>query len=182
LETIVTACAGCYSTLLHEYGEDLNARVLHTVEYVAELVAEGKLSFQKAATKKQVATYHDPCHLGRYSEIFDAPREILEALPGIEFREMERIREWSWCCGAGGGVRTAYPDYATWVASRRLDEAQETQAELLVTACPFCEQNLEDAVAKGDYPMKVVDLMVLVRDSLKAAPKKKTQGTKKKKK
>jgi heterodisulfide reductase subunit D len=180
LETIVTACAGCFSTLLHEYEEELNPRVIHTVEFVAELVAEGKLPFKKKAGKKKLVTYHDPCHLGRYSEIFDAPRQILEALPGIELREMERIREWSWCCGAGGGVRTAFPDYATWVASKRLDEADETGAELLVTACPFCEQNLEDAVAKGDYPLTVVDLMVLVRDSLEKAPKKKAKTARQK--
>ncbi len=167
LETIITACAGCYSTLLHEYSNELKPRVVNTVEYIAELVAEGKLRFKEGG-EKRVVTYHDPCHLGRYSEIFDQPRQILDALPGIEFREMERIREWSLCCGAGGGVRSAFPDYATWVAMKRLDEAVETtEAELLVTACPFCEQNLMDGVDKGNYPMKVVDLMVLVRDSLK---------------
>ena len=103
-------------------------------------------------------TYHDPCHLGRYCEVYDAPREVLAAIPGLELVEMQRSRDNAWCCGAGAGVRTAFPEFAAWSAGERLYEAKETGAEAVVTACPFCEQNLRN-VADGFEVMSVVDLL-----------------------
>lgn len=169
-EKIVTSCAGCNSTLREDYPEigDLKARVFHSVEFIADLLREERLVFERSrkARRKRLVTYHDPCHLGRYCGIFDAPREIIRAIPGLELVEMPRNMENSFCCGAGAGVRIAFPDYALWVAERRVEEALSTGAELLITACPFCEQNLLQA-AQGKIP--VVDLILLVRDTMSQA-------------
>lgn len=166
-KVIVTACAGCFSTLSHEYLEDLNAEVKHVVEFVDDLIQEGKLTFTRSLDLE--VTYHDPCHVGRYCDIYEAPRNILKALPGVTFREMDRIREWSWCCGAGGGCRTAFPeDIAGFAAEKRLEEAFDTGCRTLVTACPFCEQNLgENAKRTHDrFGMEVKDIMDLVYQAM----------------
>ena len=166
-KVIVTACAGCFSTLTHEYTGALNAKVKHIVEFVDELIQEGRLKFTKSLDLD--VTYHDPCHVGRYCDIYDPPRNILKALPGVTLKEMERIREWSWCCGAGGGCRTAFPeDIAGFAAEKRLEEAFETGARTLVTACPFYEQNLgENAKRTYDqYGIEVKDILDLVYHAL----------------
>ncbi len=164
---IVTACAGCYSTLTHEYAEALNAEVKHIIEFIDELIQEEKLTFTQDLD--MVVTYHDPCHVGRYCDVYDPPRNILKALPGVELREMERIREWSWCCGAGGGCRTAFPEeIAGFAAEKRLEEAYNTGARTLVSACPFCEQNLGDSAKRtfDRFGMEVKDILELVHRAL----------------
>jgi heterodisulfide reductase subunit D len=163
-KTIVTACAGCFSTLRGEYTDDLEAEVLHIVEFVDELIREGRLKPTREVARK--VTYHDPCHLGRYCGVYDAPRNILASIPGLEFQEMERIREWAWCCAAGGGVRTAFPEeMAKWAAGLRLEEAADTGADTLVTACPFCEQNLGES-AKASGGLEVVDILKIVAEAV----------------
>ncbi len=164
---IVTACAGCFSTLSHEYAEDLNAEVKNVLEFMDGLIQEGRITFSKSLDLE--VTYHDPCHVGRYCDVYDAPRNILNAIPGVTLKEMERIREWSWCCGAGGGCRTAFPEeIAGYAAESRLEEANSTGVRTLVTACPFCEQNLgENAKRTYDqYGMEVKDIMELVYQAL----------------
>jgi len=166
-KVIVTACSGCFSTLSHEYVDSLNAEVKHIVEFVDELIQDGRLTFKKDLDLE--VTYHDPCHVGRYCDVYDAPRNILKALPGVTLKEMERIREWSWCCGAGGGCRTAFPeDIANFAAESRLQEAHNTGTRLIVTACPFCEQNLGDNAKRtfDKFGMEVKDIMDLVYQAL----------------
>jgi Fe-S oxidoreductase len=95
--------------------------------------------------------------------IFDPPREILKAIPGVKLVEMERIREYSWCCGAGGGVLEAYPDFAAWTAEERLEEARSTGAGAMVTACPWCLRLFKDTLAQSaSNGFKVYDLTELV--------------------
>lgn len=98
--------------------------------------------------------------------IYDAPRELLRSIPGIELREMERIREFSWCCGAGGGARENFPEYSMWTARERIEEAKATGAEAIVTSCPWCERHLKDAVEESKEGIEVFDVMDLVRDSI----------------
>jgi len=141
-----------------------NFEVVHVVEYLDQLVSEGKLKPEKKVEMK--VTYHDPCHLGRYSELYDAPRRILEAIPGIELIEMPRNREKAWCCGAGAGVKTAFPDFAAWTGEQRVEEAKETGAQALVTACPFCEGNLTEVVQATEAGMDVYDITDLLLMSL----------------
>ncbi|MBU4490388.1 MAG: (Fe-S)-binding protein [Actinobacteria bacterium] len=159
---VVTSCAGCYSIMKNEYPKlkRLNFEVFHFVEYLDELQRDGKLEPTKKLDLK--VTYHDPCHLGRYCELYDAPRRIIEALPGVELVEMPRNREKSWCCGAGAGVKTIYPDFALWTSEERIKEARETGAETLVTACPFCEGNLADGITAAGSEMDLYDITDLV--------------------
>jgi heterodisulfide reductase subunit D len=125
-----------------------------------------------------VVTYHDPCHLGRHGHIFDAPREILKSIPGITLVEMNRIREYSFCCGGGGGARTGKLEFAQATAQRRVQEAEDTGAEFLVTACPFCEQNFLDYMDTTGSQLKLVDVVALLKQSVLGE----TEQKKKKKK
>jgi Fe-S oxidoreductase len=181
--TLVTGCADGYAHFRYLYprmGVELPCEVLHITQYLERLVAEGKLRFREKLPL--LVTYHDPCHLGRMSEpftvdwkgdklqrpmslkrsgmkgVYDPPRNIIASIPGMELTEMERIREYSWCCGAGGGVLEAFPDFAAWTARERIEEAQATGAQALVTACPWCERVLNDAVAEMDAPIVIHDL------------------------
>lgn len=173
VKTIVTACAGCFGVIKHEYPRlaELKPEVLHLSEYMLRLYEEGVLKFPAALREDGgdnavKVTYHDPCHLGRHGGVFDAPREILDIIPGIELSEMERIGENSRCCGAGGGVRTAHALFAGELAAARLEEAVNTGAKNLVTCCPFCEQNLGDTLKEMGNPMKLYDLVELVNEVL----------------
>ena len=135
-QTIITSCAGCYKTLKEDY-EGLD--VIHISQLLEELIRDGKFDF----TKKDLdVTYHDSCHLGRHLNVFDEPREVIEAVANLV--EMENIRENSLCCGAGGGVKSAYPEIADQMASSRIAQAKDTDCEILITSCPFCKLNLEN--------------------------------------
>ncbi|MEE3489263.1 MAG: heterodisulfide reductase-related iron-sulfur binding cluster [Methanobrevibacter sp.] len=135
-ETVLTSCAGCYKTLKEDYE---NIDVMHVSQLLRQLIAEGRLEFSK---KDFNVTYHDSCHLGRHMEIFDDPRSVIESVADIV--EMENNRENSLCCGAGGGVKSAYPEIADELAKSRINQAKETGCEILITACPFCKLNLEN--------------------------------------
>ncbi|MDH4123721.1 MAG: heterodisulfide reductase-related iron-sulfur binding cluster, partial [Thermoplasmata archaeon] len=102
------------------------------------------------------------CHLGRHSGIYDAPREILNSIPGIELVEMRNNRERARCCGAGAGVKTANPAVSIEIAKKRIEEACDTGAEILISACPFCEQNLSEAARVSGKPLKVIDISELL--------------------
>jgi heterodisulfide reductase subunit D len=166
VQKVLTSCSGCYSVMKNEYPKVArrNFEVVHVVEYLDQLITEGKLKPEKKV--ELTVTYHDPCHLGRYSKLYDAPRRILEAIPGIELIEMPRNREKSWCCGAGAGVKTTYPDFAAWIGEQRIDEAKKTGAQALVTACPFCEGNLTDVAQATEAGMDVFDVTDLLLRSL----------------
>ena len=135
-ETVLTSCAGCYKTLKEDYE---NIDVMHVSQLLRQLIAEGKLDFSK---KDFNVTYHDSCHLGRHMEIFDDPRSVIESVADIV--EMENNRENSLCCGAGGGVKSAYPEIADELAKSRINQAKDTDCEILIAACPFCKLNLEN--------------------------------------
>ena len=163
---VVIHCAGCYRTIAKDYPEhfgELPFQVVNAVELIRDLMKEGKLKPSEANVK---VTYHDPCHLGRHMGIYDTPREILEMMPGVELVEMRRIRDAAWCCGAGGGVKSGFPDLAVEIAKDRIKEAEETEAELVVTACPFCVRNLRDASEALNSKLKVIDIVELLAENL----------------
>ncbi|MBQ2652678.1 MAG: (Fe-S)-binding protein [Methanobrevibacter sp.] len=135
-EKIITSCAGCYKTLKDDY-EGLD--VIHISQLLDELIKEGKIRLSK---KDLDVTYHDSCHLGRHCNVFDEPRDVIKSVANLV--EMENIRENSLCCGAGGGVKSAYPEIANQMASSRIAQAKETGCNILITPCPFCKLNLEN--------------------------------------
>ena len=135
-EKIITSCAGCYKTLKEDY-EGLD--VIHISQLLDELIRDGKLNLEKGELD---VTYHDSCHLARHMEVFDEPRNVIGALANLV--EMENNRENSLCCGAGGGVKSAYPEIAEQMAKTRIGQAMDTGCKTLVTACPFCKLNLSN--------------------------------------
>jgi L-lactate dehydrogenase complex protein LldG len=162
---IIAACPGCLKTL-REYSDffpTFDIRIRHITEVLAEAVDAGRLRLR--APGNLVVTYHDPCHLGRACGIYDEPRKILSAIEGLTLVEMERNREFSACCGAGGGVKTGFPDLAAAIGLRRSGMAEAAGAELIVTSCPWCEQNLADSMVGSEYRVEVKDILELVEES-----------------
>lgn len=146
--TIITSCAGCYTTLKNNYPEELH--VISLPEFLAEHLDELKLK-----KLDLTVTYHDPCHLGRHNKIYEAPRKVIQAI--CTLKEMKNIKENSRCCGGGGGVRIGYPDISLELARNRLEDVPEC-VDYIVTSCPLCVRNLRDA--GGD--IEVIDIVELV--------------------
>jgi len=166
IKKLLFVCPGCYETFKSIYpklGGTLKFEVQHMVEFLSQLVDSKKIKFNESC---QQVTYHDPCHLGRLTGLYEQPRKILNAIPGLTLMEMERTMDNAWCCGAGGGVKAAFNDFALWSARERLEEAKTTGSRLLLTACPFCELNLKDAEVHDEYP-EVKDILELVYETLK---------------
>lgn len=155
-EKIITSCAGCYKTFKKDYKEILSVEldVVHTSQLFNDLIKDGKV---EPLFLDKTITYHDPCHLGRHLEEYDAPREILDNISNLV--EMDRNKEKSRCCGAGGGVRAAFPEITENIAKMRIKDAEDVEAEILVTSCPFCILNLR-SVSKNDK--KVLDLSEII--------------------
>ncbi len=194
VDTIVSSCAGCYRSLLEDYAisEEYKdymdgIKVMHTADYLYKLYKEGK--FEPKNEIKMKVTYHDPCHLGRHIKewiidwdgskqwkgsymdlvdkgTFESPRELIKAIPGIQFEEMRRNQNNSYCCGSGGGVKTAFPDWAAENAALRVEEAEQTGAEKIITCCPFCHANLNDGAKVKNSALKTIDLVELLDEAL----------------
>lgn len=196
VKTVVTSCSDGYHAFKRLYPAlGSRVEVLHTVEFVERLINEGRIKFTRTVPMKvtyhdpchlgrrgepyipwngrekkirgQIVTYEPrkPRYNGAHG-VYEAPRNVLRSIPGIELIEMERIREYAWCCGAGGGVWEAYPDFSSWVAGERIEEAKSTGAGALVTACSWCERNFIDATAKKGDTVKVFDIIELVQRAL----------------
>ncbi len=176
---VVTTSPHCFNTLKNEYGLDVGGtgaatsdighasaskiEVLHYTQLIAELIEQGRLAFSNEVRK--TVTYHDPCFLGKQNHVFDEPRAILKAIPGLKLVEMDRSRERSLCCEGGGGRMWAEgTNLEERLAFQRVQEAADTGAEVLAVACPFCLLTLEDAVkVQGlDERLRVMDIMELV--------------------
>ncbi|MFW9770508.1 MAG: (Fe-S)-binding protein, partial [Candidatus Thorarchaeota archaeon] len=165
-KTVVTTCAGCYRTWkvdVADAGYKLDFQILHITEYLDSLISKGDTSF-KMKDKLRV-TYHDPCHLGRHSEVYEAPRRVIEAVGNVELVEMKTNKRYAHCCGSGGGLKGTYGELANEIAGNRIREAEETGAELLLTACPFCYRGLKDGARHINSDMKVLDLPTFLLDA-----------------
>jgi Fe-S oxidoreductase/nitrate reductase gamma subunit len=165
IKKIVTHCPHCYSTLKNEYPQfGGEFEVWHHSELLRELIDEKKLALNKGANR--VITYHDPCYLGRYNNIFDSPRKILRSIPELEIVEMDRIRERSFCCGGGGGHAWMDERAGRRINQIRLEQAIKTEAEVIGLACPFCMQMIEDALRSLGSPLKAMDISELIAEVL----------------
>jgi len=191
-KTVITSSAECYKSLkvdfpklLGKSTEDMPYTPLHITEYIDQLMQDGKLEFKKNIQMK--ASYHDPCNLGRLSEpwqewvpnyvrviplgkiwrrgdrgIYDPPRNILKGIAGMELVEMERSRSNAWCAGSCGGVELAFPDFALWTAGERIEEAQATGAEAIVTCSPEAKELLTKAIEINKTKMAVYDITEII--------------------
>ena len=199
VKTIVTSCSDCYFALKRLYPQEGSKfEVIHTVELLQRFLKSGKLKFKKSVPltvtyhdpchlgrlgepyvpwngkeKKifgQMVVYDPP--KPRYngaSGIYEPPRDVLRSIPGLRLVEMPRHREFAWCCGAGGGVMEAFPDFASRTAGERIEEAKSTGAQAIVSACGWCERNFKDTIkSAGENGKKidVYDIVELVQEAL----------------
>jgi len=197
-KTLITSCAEGYRMwkvdypkLLNISTDELGFKVVHLVEFVDEMVKNGKIKLEKSFDTRM--TYHDSCSLGRLSEpwtpyegkrgwmgcveprlkrrrgrdgIYVQPRDILKEIPGVNLVEMPRTRENTFCCGAGRGTKEAFPDFANWAANHRLEEVKEIGAETLVSACPWCKTNFAQAVKADGGDVQVLDISEVICASI----------------
>jgi Fe-S oxidoreductase len=192
LVTPCADCYGTFKVLYDKIGNKLGLEVYHITQYLEKLVQEGKLQFKKQVPLKVtyhdpchlgrlgepwihwngkeykpdgvLLWLHDPPKKYRRGTngVYDPPRSIIKSLPGIDFVEMYRIREYAWCCGAGGGVIDAYPDFARWTGAERLREARAVGAEAIISACPWCKRIFLDAAEQTGDKIEVLDIIELI--------------------
>jgi succinate dehydrogenase/fumarate reductase iron-sulfur protein len=167
IRRIVTTSPHDYNVIKNEYPKyGWNSKVVHYTEFIDELIETGKLKFSNKLEK--TVTFHDPCFLSRYNGVYEPPRKILNAIPGLKLVEMEKSRDKSECCGGGGGGNWLDIPAGERLAERRVTQAAETGADILAVACPFCLAMFEDAVKTKGYEEKieVKQVIELVRDAI----------------
>jgi len=193
--TACANCYQSFKVLYDKIGEKTEVEILHITEFIHRLIKEGKIKLTRkiplnvtyhdpchlgrlaepwvhweGEIKKVYGqmVIHDPPRKKRFGTngIYDIPREILKAIPGLKLTEMHRIREYAWCCGAGSGVKEAYPDFAESTAAKRIEEARSVGAEALVSSCPWCKSNFEDCTNKTGDNIKVYDIIDLVQQAI----------------
>ncbi|MBN1103441.1 MAG: (Fe-S)-binding protein [Deltaproteobacteria bacterium] len=159
VQEIIALSPHCMNALKNEYG-DLGIKVSHYTEVVAGMIAEGTVTFKSRYDKKVI--YHDPCFLGKQNKVFDAPRNILRAIPGLDLLEFTWARENSLCCEGGGGRMFFEADTPYHRNSeKRVEEAVERGAEVLATSCPFCVMTLEDPATEKGLPVREISEIIV---------------------
>ncbi|MCX7761400.1 MAG: heterodisulfide reductase-related iron-sulfur binding cluster [Candidatus Kryptonium sp.] len=154
VKKIITICPHCFNTLKNEYPDfGGNYEVYHHVEFLEKLLIEGRLKLAKPIEKK--ITYHDSCYLGRYNDIYDAPRDILASIKGVKFEEMKRTRDKGLCCGAGGARMFMEEKIGKRINIERTEEALSLNPDIIASACPFCMTMLTDGLKAKDAADKV---------------------------
>ncbi len=158
VKDIVVSCAGCFKGLHSDYAYLWPGakRVLHLTQFLDQLMRDGKLRTERVAPF--TVTYHDPCHLGRHNQVYDQPRKILRAIPGLKVVEMPRHGAFSACCGMGGGLKVTNPRLQHKMGGARIREAESTGAQAVVTPCQTCQLGLLNGVEENSSTMKVYHL------------------------
>ncbi|MGN6599408.1 MAG: (Fe-S)-binding protein, partial [Actinomycetes bacterium] len=174
---VVATCAHCFNTLKNEYAQlGVELEVVHHTQLLNRLVREGKLTPVKPVTESAAGpqvTYHDPCYLGRHNGVYAPPRELIGSLPGVEYREMPRNSERSFCCGAGGARMWMEEKIGTRINANRTAEAVATGAKQIAVGCPFCRVMLSDGLtaAQADgaagEDVSVVDVATLLLEAVR---------------
>jgi len=166
---VIFTCPSCYYAWAHLYPEFVDVSGIqfqHATEYLAELLADGPFPLGPV---EETVTYHDPCDLGRKSGVYDAPREVLARIPGLDFREMAAIRENAVCCGGGGDVEISDRAVSAGVAARRLAQVQATGARYVLSACQQCKRTLQEGARQNKIRVRAMDIVELLWKSMQAA-------------
>ncbi|MBD3211129.1 MAG: hypothetical protein GF311_00860 [Candidatus Lokiarchaeota archaeon] len=167
VKKIIFNCSGCYKTAKIDWAKSTKTKLpfqfFHISELIADKLKKNEINFKKWSKK---ITYHDPCHLGRHMGIYEEPREILNAIPGVKLIEMEHNKQETICCGAGGGFKAGFPQESLEVAKIRIKEAIKTGAEIIATSCVFCKNHLSSAIQKMNKEIKVLNIEDIVADQI----------------
>jgi len=167
VKKVIVSSPHCYHTFKNEYPEFMvNFEVIHISQFINQLIEEGRLTF--TGEYKEKITYHDPCYLGRHNEVYDAPREVLQQIPGLELVEMADSRKSSLCCGGGGGRIWMDTPQEERFSDLRLKQARDTGAGVMVTACPYCITNFEESRLNLEYDdvLEIKEITEIVQEVL----------------
>jgi heterodisulfide reductase subunit D len=156
-KTVVFSCPSCYRTWREFYHTDVE--LLHDTQFLERMITDGTIHLGELKT---TVTYHDPCDLGRNGGVYDAPRRVLKAIPGLTLVELENNRAQSVCCGGGGNVEMADADLSGSVAQKKIAEIQRTGAKTVVTSCQQCVRTIKARVRRQKVDLDVVDITELV--------------------
>lgn len=160
--TAIFTCPSCFHTWKEEYHSEIN--LFHFTQFLLNLIQEGKIRFKEERIK---VTYHDPCDLGRASGIYDSPREILRAMPGVELVEMKDHGPNCKCCGGGGNLEMIDPELSAALAREKIKQIQETGADVVVTSCQQCIRTIMTTARRMKIPIKALNLTELVLKHMK---------------
>jgi heterodisulfide reductase subunit D len=164
--TVVFACPSCYQMWREHYRADLE--LLSAPEFLLRLVRAGKTPLQNFPL---TVTYHDPCDLGRGARVFEEPREVIRAIPGLRLVELPHSREKCMCCGGGGNLEMVDAELAAKIAKDKIDEVLSTGAQAVVTSCQQCVRTMTSTVKRNKIQLEVLDIVQLVRKALAPAAK-----------
>jgi heterodisulfide reductase subunit D len=163
---LVATCPSCYYAWTHVYPDFVelppDLEIMHATQYLARLLEEGRIDLGPV---ERIVTYHDPCDLGRKSQVYDAPRAILKAIPGLDFREMATHGENAMCCGGGGDVEISDREVTGQVGVLRMQQAEETGAQAVVSACQQCKRTLLTGARQAKIRIRAMDISELVLES-----------------
>ncbi len=174
VETVVFNCPGCHRAFSEEYAHMLGHDAIAGIEFltysqfVARMLREGKLNFTDSFVSRNdnIVAWHDPCELGRHQNIYDDAREVLNAIPGLELREMKHSRNKADCCGGGGLLKGTNPMMSVRISARRVESAEKTGASVLASECPSCTMSFMDGIESRKSEMKFKDLSQIVLEAL----------------
>jgi len=162
VKRVVFACPSCYHTWMEEYKTDIE--IFHSTQFIKKLIDEGKISFKE---KKIKVTYHDPCDLGRASGVYEAPREILRSISGVELVEMENNREQCKCCGGGGNLEMVDPELSAALAQEKINQIQATGTDTVITGCQQCVRTILTTARRKEIPITAMDITEFVLKNMK---------------
>jgi len=168
--TVITACPHCFNTIKNEYPQlGGNYEVMHHTAFIDKLLTEEKITLPEGFDERKL-TYHDPCYIGRYNDIYDEPRRVLTVLNSNGVTEMRRNRNKSFCCGGGGGRAWMEEKIGKRVNQTRVNEALETGAEVLAAACPFCITMFDDGIkgVEAEDKMQIEDISEIVARAIES--------------
>jgi len=158
---VVFTCPSCYQTWMHFYPSV--AQYMSSAEFLVDLMKQGEFQFKPLNIK---VTYHDPCDLGRNTGVYEAPRDVIRAIPGVELVEMEKNRQFTTCCGGGGNLEMVDPELSAKVADMKISEIQATGADMVVSSCQQCLRTIAGRARRRKIPLDVKDITELIAQAI----------------